>query len=401
VPLANPFDSPQFLEFVALRAWTVLIFVFLLLRRVILVSKGSRAIAARIIGALGLVLVIWGAEWAYTMLISSYVPAIGLALITFALLEDRRSPTNFYIIFTLIAVAKAPIIAISLLTLLFLGLAKRWRPNLFTFILSITLIFASVATWIFGPRGPSSNDTAFSFMGVSLDNSGAGLEISWELYEWAASFTRLAGWIPDYSMNLAESTIASAPRPLVFLLTAVSVIWLLLKYFTVYFVSRNYAFGWNFSNIGPLDVWALGTLISILFVRNGESLSLGHQAHSFILLAVPTSILAAHYLTTTKKQLLVLKRRQASLAIAATVFVLGLGSASSPITNRTASESAISLSQAKQEFSEIRLNGEFIEPDPARYSRLQVIAALTNSKLAYIPNAISYSQGDRFIIHPN
>jgi hypothetical protein len=335
------------------------------------------------------------------MLISSYVPAIGLALITFALLEDRRSPTNFYIIFTLIAVAKAPIIAISLLTLLFLGLAKRWRPNLFTFILSITLIFASVATWIFGPRGPSSNDTAFSFMGVSLDNSGAGLEISWELYEWAASFTRLAGWIPDYSMNLAESTIASAPRPLVFLLTAVSVIWLLLKYFTVYFVSRNYAFGWNFSNIGPLDVWALGTLISILFVRNGESLSLGHQAHSFILLAVPTSILAAHYLTTTKKQLLVLKRRQASLAIAATVFVLGLGSASSPITNRTASESAISLSQAKQEFSEIRLNGEFIEPDPARYSRLQVIAALTNSKLAYIPNAISYSQGDRFIIHPN
>jgi len=105
---------------------------------------------------------------------------------------------------------------------------------------------------------------------------------------------------------------------------------------------------------------------------------------------------------TTRKQLLFLKQREASLAIAATVFLLGLGSATSPLTDRTVSESAISLSQAKKEFSEIRLIGEIIQPDPYRYySRLQVIAALTNSKLAYIPNAIPISQVDRFIVHPN
>lgn len=155
------------------------------------------------------------------------------------------------------------------------------------------------------------------------------------------------------------------------------------------------------SNLGPLDIWALGSLVSILFVRNGESLSLGHQSHSFILLSIPISILFTHLVLTRKELPLIQRRSARTIAIVTILCLSGLVASSNPVINRTFSASAISLNNALEEYSNLEIIEGTIVADPTRYSRLQVIAAITNSKLEYIPNAIAYSQVDNFLIPPN
>lgn len=400
VPLANPLASPDFLDFIALRAWVVLLFTFLILRRMLHFSTDTGSRGFRLATALGLVLLIWGGEWAYAMMISSFVPAIGLALITLSILSGSKRPTTIFILFSLVAIAKAPIIAVSLLTLGFLAYSKSWRPDPLTFIQSAVIIFGSVVTWILSPKGTSSSDTAFSLMGLGYKHDETGFEVSLRLFDWAASFTGLTGWIVDYPMSFLYSTMFSGTRILLVSATAFSIIWLLSKYFFSFLFLRRKLFGADYSTLGPLDVWAAGALFSILFVRNGESLSLGHQAHSFILMSVPISILAAYYLLTQKTKIIATKQNLGAVALVATVCALGVVSASSPMVSRGSSYGAVSLSQALEEYSEMELSGGVIDPDPIQYSRLQVIAAITNSKLLYMQDASPPSQVDRFLVHP-
>jgi hypothetical protein len=399
VSLANPFTSPIFLDFIALRAWLVLLFTFLILKRISNYPGVSGSSKLRLASALGLVLLIWGGEWAYTMLISSFIPAIGLALIALSLLSGSRNPPTIFLLFSLVAVSKAPIIAISLLTLVFLTSAKIWRPSLATFVYSLAIISGSVATWFLGPKGPSSNDTAFSVTGFSLNSSEPGLVISSRLFDWAASFTGLAGWMVDYPMSLLNSVIFSGSRTLLISATALSITWMLSKYFLTYFFVRRNLPKTISRNLAPLDIWAAGALFSILFVRNGESLTLGHQAHAFILLSVPLSILVAHYLLTHKTKIIPRKKNLGTLTLVTLLCLLGLVSTSSPMTYRASSTSAISLSQALYEHSEKNLDDGALPTDRTRYSRLQVIAAITNTKFAFSPHTDTPSQVDKFLVY--
>lgn len=400
VPLANPLASPDFLDFIELRAWVVLLFTFLILRRMLHFSTDTGSRGLRLASALGLVLLIWGGEWAYTMLISSFVPAIGLALITLSILSGGNRRSTLFILFSLVAIAKAPIIAVSILTLGFLAYSKHWRPDPLTFFQSGVIILGSIVTWLLSPKGTSSSDTAFSLMGLGYKNTESGFEISLRLFDWAASFTGLAGWIVDYPMSFLYSTMFSGTRIFLVSATAFSIIWLFSKYFFSFLLLRRKLFRTNSSTLSPLDVWAAGALFSILFVRNGESLSLGHQAHSFILLSVPISILAAYYLLTQKTKLIPTKQNVGAITLVATVCVLGVVSASNPIAGRSSSYSAISLGQALKEYSEMELSSGGILPDPIQYSRLQVIAAITNSELDYLQDASPPSQVDNFLVYP-
>jgi hypothetical protein len=401
VPLANPFTTPDFVDFIALRAFAVMLFVFLVLRRISRFLPESSTRRSRLFGALGLVLLVWGAEWAYTMLISSFVPAIGLALITLSMLTGSRSRKTIFVLFSMVAVAKAPIVGISLLTLVFLASSKKWNPGLVTLAQSGTLIFASLITWLLSLKGPSSNNVAFSFMGFGYGDTESGVSISWRLYDWATSFTGLAGWIIDYPMTFIYSTMFFGSSGVLIAATALSFIWLISKYFLSYLLVRRQLLFDKSCNLGPLDIWVLGALASILFVRNGESLSLGHQAHSFILLSVPISILFAHLVLTRKKLPLIQSRSARTIAIVTALCLLGLAASSNPVINRTYSASAITLNNALQEYSNLEIIEGTIVADPTRYSRLQVIAAITNSKLEYLPNAIAYSQVDNFLVPPN
>lgn len=400
VPLANPLASPDFLDFIELRAWVVLLFTFLILRRMLHFSTDTGSRGLRLASALGLVLLIWGGEWAYTMLISSFVPAIGLALITLSILTGSRRPNTVFLLFSLVAIAKAPIIAISLLTLGFLAYSKHWRPRRLTLTGSGLIISGSLATWIFSPKGLSSNDTAFSVMGLGYKNTDSGLEIYWRLFDWAASFTGLPGWVPDYPMNLVASTVTSGSRILLVAATAITIMWLISKYFLSYLLVRRILRSVSSSNMAPIDIWVIGALFSFLFVRNGEILWVGHQSHSFILLSVPISILTAYYVLTQKTKLIPPKQNVGAITLVATVCVLGVVSASNPIAVRSSSYSAISLSQALKEYSEMELISGVILPDPIQYSRLQVIAAITNSELDYLQDANPPSVVDSFLVYP-
>lgn len=400
VSLVNPFTSPIFLDFMALRAWFVLLFAFLILKRISSYPGVGGNSKLRLASALGLVLLIWGGEWAYTMLISSFIPAIGLALIVLSLLSGSRNPSTIFLLFSLVAVSKAPIIAISLLTLAFLATSKVWRPSLATFVFSVTIISGSLVTWLLGAKGPSSDDTAFSIIGFSFHSSDSGLIISSRLFDWAASFTGLSGWIVDYPMSLVNSFIFSGSRILLVSLTALAITWMFSKYFLTYYFVRRKLSVTNSRNLAPLDIWVAGAFFSIIFVRNGESLTLGHQSHAFILLSVPLSILVAHYLLTQKTKLIASKQNLGTFTLVTLLCLLGLVSTSSPMTYRHSSLSAISLSQALHEHSQMNLVDGALPPDRTRYSRLQVIAAITNTKFAYSQHADTPSQVDRFLVYP-
>jgi hypothetical protein len=401
VPLANPFIAPDFLDFIALRAFVVMLFIFLVLRRISSLLPESKTRSSRLFGVLGLVLLIWGAEWAYVMLISSFVPAIGLALITLSILKERRNPKTVFILFSLVAVAKAPIVGISLLTLLFLATSRKWNPGLVTLAQSGAIIFASLITWVLSPKGLSSTDADFSFMGLGYRETESGVSISWRLFDWAYSFTSLAGWIVDYPMTFVYSTMFSGSRGVLIGATALSFIWLISKYFLSYLLLRSQLVFDKSRTIGPLDIWVLGALVSILFVRNGESLSLGHQAHSFILLSVPISILFAHLVLTRKKLPLIQERGAQTIVIVVALCLSGIWASSHTVFNRSYSASAISLNNALEEYSNLEIINGTIVTDPTVYSRLQVIAAITNSKLEFLSNPASPSQVDNFLIPPN
>jgi hypothetical protein len=401
VPLVNPLTSPDFVDFIALRAWLVLIFTFLILRKVLGFARKAGASRTRLAGALALPLLMWGSEWAYMMLISSFVPAIALALITLSLLSANRAPNTVFLMFSLVAVAKAPIIAISLLTLVFLATSKIWKPTKGTFILSGLIIGVSIFTWVVSPKGVSSSDTAYSVMGLGYLETDFGSGISLSLYDWASSFTSLAGWLVDYPMSLLNSVMFSGSKALLITATAFSIIWLFTKYFLSYLFFRRLSFGNGSRNLGPLDVWAAGALFSTIFVRNGEEMELGHQAHSFILLSVPISILAVSSLLNQKSSKLVSARKNVfTVTFVTSLFLLSIVSPSNLLLQRASSHSATSLADALKEYSKTEISGGFIPSDVTNYSRLQVIAAITNSKLVYLQDANPPSQVDRFLIYP-
>lgn len=400
VPLASPFTSPDFLDFIELRALIVFLFTFLIVKKVAHFTKAAASSQLLVTCALGFILIIWGGEWVYAFLISSYVPAIGLALITLSLLRGEKSPTIFFILFTLVAVAKAPIIGISLFTLLFMAFTKQWRPSPSVMAISGTLILVSITTWIFAEKGFSAANSAFSVLGLGLDPSGGQLSISWHPLEWALSFTGAAGWINDYPMSWVKANMFSVSRPILIAFTALSMIWLLMKYFVSYFLVRSQLSKKFSSRLNPLDIWAGGALISTFFIRNGESHSLGHQAHAFILLSVPVSILYAHHIISRRPKFLERMGGVGAVLVSVSLFISGLWAASNPVALRAESYSAISLKQAQKEFSELQLIGEFINSDPSDYSRRQVIAAITGSRLSYIQNPNPISQVDNFLVFP-
>jgi hypothetical protein len=397
VPLIMPGQAPSFVDFMFIRAVVVGVFIFLIVNR--LNSLQPRASMVSFIGALGLVLIFWGSEWSYTLLISSFVPALGIALATLAMAKGEASRNGVYLIFALIAISKAPIAGVAVLTLIFMTFSKRWRPQPLIFFTAGLASFATLITWLTAARGVAANESTFSFMGLGVTQGPDQTLFSWRLFDWAASFTALPGWIVDYSATAVKANIEFMSPAVLVVVSAVSIAWVLGKYFLAYALLRKRALGPFMDKLGPIDIWVLFALVSFMFVRNGkEILWIGHQAHAFILVAIPTSILAIQWLLTKKDFLehTLLKR----WVVVATVFSIGIISSTSPMFSRLQSESAVSFERAYIEYRQLDVSDSFISSEFGTYSRLQVIAAITESKFRFNRGLNSSSQVDQFLVDP-
>ena len=380
-PLASPFHQITFLDIMLTRALFVNLFVFLIIRRL---ASGQPSQEVWLLTlSIGAALIIWGPEWSYTMMISSFVPAIGLALVALSMIHKEWSKDEIFWLFTIVGLSKAPIVAVSILTLMFLVFSRRWRPKWYTVLASGTLGVLSLMTWLLAPRGAINYETTFSVFGIWVEREPS-FTITLRAYDFAASFAALGGWIADYPTKLINVGLPDWDFPVQVAFIAFSIVWMLVKYFLVYGVVRaKYE-----RQVFPLDIWVLGSAVSILVVRNGQDLVLSHQAHAFVLTAIPTSLLAVSYwcnIWNSGSDGKVKRRLQTTISrvsLAAIVLSLGFGAGTSNWYFRQQSDSAISLQEAQASFEILQLSEDnFIVGSSLPYEKLQVIASLSGSKL--------------------
>jgi hypothetical protein len=396
VPLTLPIGSAEFLDFIFLRGFLVFFFTFLILKRFLYLCDNLRF--QFLIGGLGALLFIWGAEWAYVMLVSSFAPAIGLAIASMSIVEGRRQPNALVLIFMLIGLCKAPILAVSLVTILYLLISKSWRPSHSFTLLALSLLSLSVFSWIHAPKGLLAGDTKFTFLGFGISSHRGQLLFSFQFKEWVESFSALSGWVPDYTNVMVGNFLYPLPAAFKVLGTFFFIFWVAFKYFLLYGIVRMLLFRHNRIGLQPLDIWIITCAVSIVFVRNGEeSLWLGHQAHAFILSAIPSSVFALGLVVKSAK---IIDKIPSSfrMLLATLLVVLGALSSTSAIGSRTVSESAITLRQANRELAELEIKDGFIIANNENYGRLQTIAAIANKKFLFQLDGTQTSVANKFVV---
>lgn len=396
VPLTLPIGSAQFLDFIFLRAFLVFFFTFLILKRFLCLCTNLR-FQILIVG-LGASLFIWGAEWAYVMLVSSFTPAIGLAIASISIVEGRRQPNALVLIFMLVGLCKAPILAVSLITILYLLMSKNWRPSHSFTLLTLSLLTLSVFSWIHAPKGLLASDTKFTFLGFGVSSYRGQTLLSFQFKEWVESFSALSGWVPDYTNVMVGNFLYPLPAAFKVLGTVFFIFWVAFKYFLLYSIVRMLLFRHSGIGIQPLDVWIIACAVSIVFVRNGEeSLWLGHQSHAFILSAIPSSVFALGLVIKSERMIATIPSSFRML-LATLLVVLGTLSSTSAIGSRTVSESAITLRQANRELAKLEIKEGFIIANNENYGRLQTIAAIMNKKFLFQLDGAQTSVANKFVV---
>lgn len=396
VPLTLPIGSAEFLDFIFLRGFLVFFFTFLILKRFLCLC--TNLYFQVLIGGLGALLFIWGAEWAYVMLVSSFTPAIGLVIASISIVEGRRQPNALVLIFMLVGLCKAPILAVSLVTILYLLLSKNWRPSHSFTLLALSLLSLSVFSWIHAPKGLLASDTKFTFLGFGVNSHRGQPLLSFQFKEWVESFSALSGWVPDYTNVMVGNFLYPLPAAFKVLGTIFFIFWVAFKYFLLYGIVRMLLFRHSGIGLQPLDVWIIACAVSIVFVRNGEeSLWLGHQAHAFILSAIPSSVFALGLVIKSERMIETIPSSFRML-LATLLVVLGTLSSTSTIGSRTVSESAITLRQANRELAELEIKEGFIIANNENYGRLQTIAAIMNKKFLFQLDGTQTSVANKFVV---
>ena len=174
-----------------------------------------------------------------------------------------------------LVISKAPIFFVAgVVVIWYLWKAPRERLCASIIVASL-LVLINIAGWILAPRPPGpplsvSFATPISFRAISEINE-------------------VRGWfIPDVVYNFLSPI---TPKPV---FTLVVVIYILIKYYAVYFLAsplkglsfgnKNDVFGMNFRDrlIG-IDLYVFVSLFAWIFVRHGGAFS--HVAHAYLLMA--------------------------------------------------------------------------------------------------------------------
>lgn len=196
--------------------------------------------------------------------------------------EKREKLT---ILFSLLLIAKAPILLIPMTVLLYL-IANNFRRffSLRNFVV-MSLVFFNIWSWASTPK-PKGLGTGFPKPLGILESNG-------KLFDFKSiRFDEILGW---YTGHEAWFIFRYIQKPYIF---GIVVFLILFKIYFVYFYFRK-KIGLSPASVNLLDLYMLTSLISWLFLRNNGSIA--HQAHAYLLAATVTFVVAVTFFSQKLK----------------------------------------------------------------------------------------------------
>lgn len=340
--------------------------------------------------------IIWGQDIGYELTISSYLYVLILILITdIAWRKNENTTIQFWLIIFL-ALAKAPIILIALGTAFTFGLSFRKEISWKKIWLPSSILVANLATVLTAPQTNASADTGYSVMGINLQTLNPSIALS----QWANSFSGLLGWNVDWFRTFALPSVfqSQALGIAIFIYTIVIVYgsYFLFRLLHKRFLPSNRYLKGNYLF---LDVYMCLSLISWVFVRNGEIPDLGHQAHAYLLASVVSFTLGV--------QLVQYQLSNFGAVSLIVISALVYSQSGTALNSRTLYQRLNQNSDTSVRLVEgINLNsadGFYIPDEGENLAKSQVIASILGLKLKYEAqgNYEGHSQVNNFVKEVN
>lgn len=230
---------------------------------------------------------LYGSEISTELNMSSFVYVLLLAVIMYVLFDSQSSEQreHFIVLFSLLLIAKAPILLIPTTVLFYMVANNTSRflstKNLFVFSLAIF----NVWSWASTPK-PKGLGTGFPKPVGFLESGG-------KLFDFKSiRFDEILGW---YTGHEAWFIFRYIQKPYIF---GIVVFLILFKIYFVYFYFRK-KIGLSSTSISILDMYMLASLVSWLFLRNNGTIA--HQAHAYLLASTVTFVVAVSFFSQKLK----------------------------------------------------------------------------------------------------